>query len=158
MNKRNIISIITLFVLMAIALPALAQGTIDPSPTAEVMTPAIPPPDTSITGIPQAIIIWLPATAMIVLTLGLLGAFVLIYKVADRAGVNVSPEALQAIGATLVTSINQQLDTMQQQADRTETPIDDLALALVDAPIERLIATLKQRGYTVEHHEPEPTT
>lgn len=134
MNRKRIYTLfafILILLLTAIA-PVAAQDTI--------------PPDGTLTSL-------LPIVALIALIIGLLGVIWLAHEALQHAGVNISPEAIQAIATPLIEPLRELIAEARQQAQQTTTPIDDALVNLGTYPVEIILKELEKRGIIVKYVE-----
>lgn len=154
-----------LLVILLIAVPALAQET---TPTIEVLsdvteavtevaaTVAPIPADTPTTPAePETLItVWLPIAAFASLTIALLGVIYLANEGLKSARVNISPESIQALAQPLYEALQRQMTNANQLAERTPSPLDNIALDLASLPLDALFTELGKRGYIVKESDP----
>lgn len=155
-----------LLVILLIAVPALAQE--ETTPTLEVLsdvTEAVTEVAATVAPIPAdvpttpaqpeaLVLIWLPVAAFVALTVALLGVIHLANEGLKSARVNISPESIQAIAQPLYEALQRQMNSAHELANRTPSPLDNIALDLASLPLDALYAELGKRGYIVKEADP----
>lgn len=79
------------------------------------------------------------------------GAFFLAIKALEALRVSVPQEAITAFGTQLISLMTSTMATAKTHAEETDTPIDDLLVAIAKVPSDFLVAEIKRRALTDEH-------
>ena len=126
-----------------------------PAPTLEVVTTApvveAPAPEASAPASSFFDESTMLIASSILLAIIVGGAFFLAIKSLEALKVSVPQETITAIGTQLISIMTSQMASAKKRAEETDTPMDDLLLAIARVPNDYLIAEIQKRVLTDEH-------
>lgn len=138
-------ALVLLGLVFALIFPMLAQAQDDDFvPTqevVEVVPDVVAPVATSPMISPDVMAI----AGSLILILGLGFVFVLLSKAMDALKVSVPQEAYDLFATRLIEVFKQARDSVGEQVRATPSPIDDMALAIADVPIDFIVKELHKR-------------
>lgn len=105
---------------------------------------------------------YLVSAVFVVLVIAILALILLAYKLAQMAGINISPESISAIATPIYASVDAELNKSRAEAKKTPGIGDDLLTGGLDITAEQLAKLLAKLNLMViskpEAPTPNPTT